>query len=155
MVADVPVVMIMKEPIIVGGNISVYDVAKLMVKENVPCVLVVYEKNRDKIGVAKDEDIVKKVIFKKIPLDKVKVEEIVSEDILKVPPDKTITEVLNLMKKTGKKEVFIVDEGKIIGMITIDEIINISPELLDTLKSLVDYLLKIIDEVLEEDKKIG
>ncbi|WP_456420082.1 CBS domain-containing protein [Methanocaldococcus infernus] len=153
MVADVPVVMIMKEPIIVGGNISVYDVAKLMVKENVPCVLVVYEKNRDKIGVAKDEDIVKKVIFKKIPLDKVKVEEIVSEDILKVPPDKTITEVLNLMKKTGKKEVFIVDEGKIIGMITIDEIINISPELLDTLKSLVDYLLKIIDEVLEEDKK--
>ncbi|WP_457612214.1 CBS domain-containing protein [Methanocaldococcus sp.] len=153
MVADIPVIMIMKEPIIVSGNIPVYEVAKLMVKQNTPCVLVVYEKgSREKIGVAKDEDIVRKVIVRKLPMDKVKIGEIVSEDILKVPPDKTITEILELMKKTGKREVFIVDKDEIVGVVTEEEIINISPELLNTLKDLIDYLLKIVDDVLKEEK---
>ncbi|XRO76133.1 cyclic nucleotide-binding/CBS domain-containing protein [Methanocaldococcus sp. 10A] len=151
MVGDIPVLLIMKKPIIVSGDVSVYDVAKLMVKENIPCVLVICGKpHRESIEVATDEDIIKKVLIKKLLPDKIKVEEISSDKLVTIPPDTTVDEALKIMSKYRTKELFIVDEGKIVGIITEDDITKVTPEIISTLKELVSYLLEIIDKVIDE-----
>ncbi|AIJ06204.1 inosine monophosphate dehydrogenase [Methanocaldococcus bathoardescens] len=153
MVGDVPVLLIMKKPIVVSGDVSVYDVAKIMIKENVPCVLVVCGKpNHESIEVATDEDMINKVLIKKLPPDKIKVEDIASDKLVTIPPDTTIDEALKIMNKYKTKELFIVDEGKIVGVITQDDITKVTPEIISTLKELVNYLLKIIDEVINENE---
>jgi CBS domain-containing protein len=152
MVGEIPVLLIMKKPIVVSGDVSVYDVAKLMVEQDVPCVLVVCERpNHESIGVATDKDIIKKVLTKKLSPDKVKVEDISSGKLVTIPPNTTIDEALEIMKKYKTNELFIVDEGKIIGVITQEDLIKITPEIISTLKELVNYLLQIIDEVTGEE----
>ena len=153
MVGNVPVLLIMREPIVVSGNVSVYDVAKLMVKENIPCVLVIRGKpNHERIEVATDEDMINKVLIKKLPPDKIKVEDIASDKLITISPDTTIDEALKIMNKYKTKELFILDEGKIVGVITQDDLIKVTPEIISTLKELVNYLLKIIDEVIGENE---
>ena len=152
MVGEIPVLLIMKKPIVVSGDVSVYDVAKLMVEQDVPCVLVVCERpNHESIGVATDKDIIRKVLTKKLSPDKVKVEDISSGKLVTIPPNTTIDEALEIMKKYKTNELFIVDEGKIIGVITQEDLIKITPEIISTLKELVNYLLQIIDEVTGEE----
>ncbi len=154
MVGEVPVLVLMKKPIIVGGNITVYDVSKLMIKENVHSVLVLAHKlDSEKIKVATDRDIINKVLIKKIPPDKIKVENISSDKLITISPNTTIDEALKIMSKYKTNELYIVDdEGKIIGMISEEDIINVTPEIISTLKELVDYLLKIINEEINEIK---
>ncbi|ACV25005.1 CBS domain-containing protein [Methanocaldococcus fervens] len=156
MPGNIPVLLIMREPIIVSGDISVYDVAKLMVKDDMPSVLVIRGKpNKERIGVATDEDLINKVLIKKLPPDKVKIEDIASDKLVIIPPDTPIDEALRIMRDRGVKELFIVDEkGEIIGVITENDIMKVTPEIIATLKELVDYLLKIIDEVTEDNKKL-
>ena len=55
------------------------------------------------------------------------------------------------MNKYKTNELFIVDEGKIIGVITQEDLIKITPDIISTLKELVNYLLQIIDEVTSEE----
>ena len=152
MVGEIPVLLIMKKPIVVSGDVSVWDVAKLMVEQDVPCVLVVCEKpNHENIGVATDKDIIRKVLTKKLSPDKVKIEDISSGKLVTIPPNTTIDEALEIMKKYKTNELFIVDEGKIIGVITQEDLIKITPDIISTLKELVNYLLQIIDEVTNEE----
>ncbi|AAB98439.1 inosine monophosphate dehydrogenase isolog [Methanocaldococcus jannaschii DSM 2661] len=152
MVGEIPVLLIMKKPIVVSGDVSVYDVAKLMVEQDVPCVLVVCERpNHESIEVATDKDIIKKVLIRKLPPDKVKVEDISSGKLVTIPPNTTIDEALEIMNKYKTNELFIVDDGKIVGVITEEDLIKIAPEIISTLKELVNYLLQIIDEVTSGD----
>ncbi|MEO2118022.1 MAG: CBS domain-containing protein [Methanocaldococcus sp.] len=152
MVGEIPVLLIMKKPIVVSGNVSVYDVAKLMIEQNISCVLVVCERpNHESIEVATDRDIIKKVLIKKLPPDKVKIEDISSRNLVTIPPNTTIDEALEFMNKYKTNELFIVDEGKIVGVITENDLIKITPEIISTLKELVNYLLQIINEVTSEE----
>ncbi|CAB3289916.1 Inosine monophosphate dehydrogenase [Methanocaldococcus lauensis] len=153
MIGDIPVLVLMKKPIVVGGNISVYDVAKLMVKENIHSVLVLTHKlNYEKIEVATDRDIINKVLIKKLHPGKIKVEDISSDKLITISSNTTIDEALKIMSKHKTNELYIVDEeGKIIGLISDEDIIHITPEIISTLRELVDYLLKIINEVTNEN----
>ncbi|ACX73586.1 putative signal transduction protein with CBS domains [Methanocaldococcus vulcanius M7] len=155
MVGEVPVLLIMKRPIVVSGDVSVYDVAKLMIEEEVPCVLVVCERSKNEIEVAREKDILKKVLIKKLSPDKVKIEDISSSKLITIPPETTIDEALKLMSKHKTRELFISDGGKIIGVITEEDLIKITPEIISTLKELVDYLIQVIDEVTSENSNEG
>ncbi|GEM_PF-1631100 len=152
MVGEIPVLLVMKKPIVVSGDVSVYDVAKLMIEQNISCVLVVCERtNHESIEVATDRDIIKKVLIKKLPPDKVKIEDISSRNLVTIPPNTTIDEALKIMNKYKTNELFIVEDGKIVGMITEEDLIKITPEIISTLKELVNYLLQIINEVTGEE----
>lgn len=153
MVGTVPAFVIMKEPIVVSGDITVYDLAKLLVDEKRCSVIVVSTKDKN-IKVARTDDILNKVLVKKLPPEAVKASEIASNNIVTVPPETSIEDVIKLMKDKKAKEIFVINEnGEIEGVITKDDIIDVTPELIATLKDLVEYLLSIINETLSEDSQ--
>ncbi|ENN95735.1 signal transduction protein [Methanocaldococcus villosus KIN24-T80] len=152
MVATIPVLVIMKKPVIVSGDVSIDKIAKIMIDENIPCVLVIKKDNS--IEKVDEEDIIKKVIIKKLSPEKVKTEDISSPKIIKVHKNTPVEEAMEIMSKNKVKELFVVDDdGKIIGMITEEDVVNVAPDIINTLESLINHLLEIVDEVLEEEKK--
>ncbi|MEM7815596.1 MAG: CBS domain-containing protein [Candidatus Aenigmatarchaeota archaeon] len=123
---------IMKTRVItVDPNVSVSDAARIMTNNRVGSLIVM--KKRRPVGIITDDDIVGVIAKGKNP-KLVKIEELmVKKRFITASPEETITEVTKKMIKNGIKRVPIVQNGKLLGIVSDKEILLVSPELLDIL----------------------
>lgn len=102
--------------------------ARLMKKYRIGSVLVMSGKKV--AGILSTRDIV----YKHVAIGKGKLaKDIMSTNLIKISPDKTIEEAARLMasKKIEKLPVF--DSDKLVGIITVNDILKVEPELFDIL----------------------
>jgi len=105
-------------------ELTAEKVARRFIEDATPFVLV---KLNGKNGVIYINDFIK---FIKPNFEKIKVREVMSDDLITVRRFDTIAKALSLMKKTGTDRVIVVDEnGKVIGVLTGKDVIDrvISP----------------------------
>ncbi|AIJ05288.1 signal transduction protein with CBS domains [Methanocaldococcus bathoardescens] len=152
MVTDVPVVVAMSEPLFIKSYISAYDAMKMMINKGKRyCILL--DKNNIPVGIVTITDIIKHILLEKVPPEDVEVYEIATKKIITISPDTSIEEALEIMKKYGVSKLPIVDKGKIVGIVTENELIELLPYIIEPLKELVDYLIDIINSELQESSK--
>jgi len=98
------------------------DAMKIMIENDIGSLLV--EKGSD-YGIITRKDIVNKVIAcGKNPME-VKVRDIMTESILTVSPDMSITETARLMAKTNVRRFPVVDDdGKLVGIVSNSDILR-------------------------------
>ncbi|ENN96603.1 putative signal transduction protein [Methanocaldococcus villosus KIN24-T80] len=150
MIDDVPVVIAMSEPVFVRDNTSIYNTLKEMLKKNKKYCIVI-NSNNDIVGVATFSDIIKAIILEKRDGEKTSIKDVADSKVITVKPTTSIKEVLELMEKEKISKLPVVDNNKIVGIITKEELVDILPYIIGPLKDLVEYLLKIIDEELKSD----
>jgi len=152
MVADVPVVVAMSEPLFIKCHISAYDAMKMMMNKGKRyCILL--DENNTPVGVVTVTDIIKYILLERVSPENVKVYEIATKKFITVSPETPIEEALKIMKKYGISKLPVVDKGKIIGIVTEDELVELLPHIIEPLKELVDYLIEIINSELQESNK--
>ncbi|MDK6028248.1 CBS domain-containing protein [Ignisphaera sp. 4213-co] len=118
-------------PICVRINATVYDAIKTMEKYNIASVIVVDE-NDIVFGVVTAKDIVIKTIAKGLDPKLVNITQILSKPVTVVDPDTPLKDVINLMIGTGHGHIPVVNKiGKVIGIVTIDDVLKYVPELLE------------------------
>lgn len=104
---------------------TVYDAIERMVNKRLRSLLVTpRSKNRDEYGVITARDIVFRVLSKGLDPAKVKISEIASKPLLCVDEDVDLVDVATLMEEHNIARVFVCDEKKIIGLVSLLDVMS-------------------------------
>ena len=116
-----------REPIIVKPDTSLLECAKKMVKKRVGSLLLINKKKL--VGFISQKDILWALIKKsKEDLATIKAIEISPKKIATIKPSFTIEEAIKKMKRLKFEKLPVIHNKKLIGVITIKDILNFHPE---------------------------
>jgi len=117
-----------RDPIIVKPDINLLECAKKMVRKRVGSLLLV--SNKKLVGFISEKDILWALIKKsREDLPKIKAIDISPKKIATIKPTAKIDEAISKMKKVKFKKLPVIQEGELVGIITIKDILNFSPEI--------------------------
>ena len=126
-----------RNPTMIGIEATVAKAAKVMCQEGVGSVIIL-ERNKP-IGIVTEEDINCKVVAKDLKPSKVHVNEIMSTPLITVSADKTAGDAAHMMVKHKVRRLPVVDEdNKVIGIVTVRDLLTVSTELNDLLADLIE-----------------
>lgn len=116
---------VMTSPVVtIDGNATVKEAAELMMKTGYRGLVVEKVDEEDAYGIVTVKDIVYKVIAKGLPLEKVKVLEIMTKPCITVPDYYDIKYAARLMAMANVVRLPVVSGGKLVGMITLRDLIK-------------------------------
>ena len=116
-----------RDPITTKPNSNLLDCAKKMVQKKVGSLLLVEKKRL--VGFISHRDVLWALIKKsKQDLSKIRAIDISPKKIAKISPTRTIEEAINKMKKLKFKKLPVIHEDKLVGLITVRDILNFNPE---------------------------
>ena len=96
------------------------EIAELMKQNHIGCVPIC---EKDKVvGLITDRDIIIRAVAEGLDCDNVKASEIMNTNIIKTTPDTEIDDALNVMKKNQIRRLPVIEDNKIIGMLSIGDI---------------------------------
>ena len=130
------------KPIIVSPNQDIQECAKKMMKHGVDS-LIIKEKDRP-VGIFTENDLIR-VVAENIDIKKTKIKDVMTKKLTTIGPEKDIFDALKLMLDKDIRRLPVVDSGKVVGFLTLKDILKIEPELFDLI---VDKL-----ELREEERK--
>jgi len=118
---------IMAKPVkTIDYNKTIKDAATLMKKYGKGSLIVV--KNRKPVGIITADDIVYKIAAKNIKPSSVKIKDMMSAPLITITPDSTCADAAKKMRRNNIKRLPVVDKGKLIGIVSIDDIAISVPE---------------------------
>ena len=110
---------------------NLIDCAKEMVKKRVGSLVV--KDGQKLVGVLTERDILWAMIKKpKAELENVKAQDIATKKIVAIKPSADVYEALQKMKKQKYRRLPVVFKGNVVGLLTINDILRIQPELFET-----------------------
>lgn len=117
------------KPVAVDPNCSIIDAAKIMHTHNVNSLVIT--KNKEAIGIVTDEDFVRKIIAKGSDFTKKKVSDLMQKKLITISPNHDIYNALTIMRDNNIRQLPVLDRKKMIGFLTMKDILKIEPELFD------------------------
>ncbi|UCG45663.1 MAG: CBS domain-containing protein [Candidatus Bathyarchaeota archaeon] len=114
--------------ITIGTDVTVKKAAKLMNEHEIGC-LVVVEKGKP-VGIVTERDLLKRVLAKSGKDKQRKVSQIMTKPLLSVSPSMEIEEAAKFMFDRKIKKLPIIKEGKLLGLLTLTDILRIQPQLI-------------------------
>ena len=109
-------------------NEPIEKAAQIMRNERIGSVVVTGERSIK--GIITTSDIVYKYVASKIGHT---VKDIMSTDLVTIEPSRTIEEAANLMVKNNIEKILVFDGGRIVGIITNNDILRVEPALYEIL----------------------
>ena len=101
---------------------SVLDAIKVLAQENVGAVLVMTGERL--AGILSERDYTRKVILKGRSSETTRVEEIMSANVICVSPRTKTRDCMALMTEKSIRHLPVLDEGRVIGMVSIRDIVS-------------------------------
>ena len=107
---------------------SLTDAVKLMNKHEIGCLIVM--KNGNPVGIVTERDLLKRVLAESEELKKVKVKEVMSKPLVTGKPDMEIEDAARLMFQRKIKKLPLVENRKLLGLVTLTDLLRIQPQLI-------------------------
>ena len=117
-------------------NKTVKDAAR-KIKESRRGFLVVV-KGRKPVGVLSDSDIIGKIVAENAKPSKIKVKDVMTKYFVSIGSGEDILTAVRKMKRGNVHRLPVIDNGKIVGVLSLTDVARTSPEMLD----LLEYRLK-------------
>ena len=118
-------------PITISTKKTLRDAARIMRDEHVGSLLVTEDKNI--VGIVTERDIVKKAVAELGNPSQKKVKEVMATDLVTTTPEEDIFEAIRIMRDYNFRHLPVKHGGKIIGLITMKDILKIEPDLYEIL----------------------
>ncbi|MDV3293259.1 MAG: CBS domain-containing protein [Nitrososphaerales archaeon] len=123
MVLDVPAGSIARrELVVIDGNRSVVEAAKLMVEKKRGSILV--SKDGEVVGILTERDILRKVVAKSLDPSSTKAKDVMTSPPVTIEQSKPLREAIDLMNRLGIRRMLVTDKGKIVGIFTLRDIVK-------------------------------
>ena len=114
---------VMKQPFVTEKDISLGEVAKIMSAKGIGSLI--YLSDGKIKGIITDTDLVRHFNSSS------KISGVMSKNVVTIKPDETLEYAARVMRKNGIKRLPVVDNNKLVGIITITDLIANSEELDD------------------------
>ncbi len=111
----------------VTSDATVLEAAQLMKKKKIGNVLIV--ENNQPVGILTESDILKKIVAEDKHARDVQTQAVMSTPIIVIDPYKTLEEAMKIMGRCNIRRLPVVENEKLIGIITQRDISRISPVL--------------------------
>ncbi len=122
---------IMSRPVVtVKQTATAEDVAKLMAKHDIGCVLVRGRKG-ETVGIVTERDIVQRIAAKNLLPAKVTVVESMSKPVITVQSKASVTEAAKLMNQRKVRRLAVMEDGELAGVLTMKDILEVTPAIID------------------------
>lgn len=105
-----------------NARATVFEAARAMKTNDVGCVVVVGAGGRV-VGVVTDRDIVLRVVGEKRDPQATSLGEVMSSTVATLPPDAEAAAALVVMSEHGIRRVPLVENGRVVGMVTLDDLL--------------------------------
>ena len=119
-------------PVIINKKASVLDATKEMKSERVGSIIIA--ENGKAIGILTESDILRKIVAEEKDAAKISVEEIMSSPPITIDINAPVEDAIRIMGKKNIRRLPVVEDGKLVGMITERDIMQASPMLIDIME---------------------
>ena len=129
-----------REVMLVEPEVSITEVASMMREYHVGTLVVVDREGSlsRPIGVITDRDLVIELLAQEVPVDAVTVKDVMNKDLVYVTEQETLLNTIELMRSRGVRRVVVVDDnGKLQGILSADDAIELIAEAMNNLSNLV------------------
>ncbi len=113
-----------QEIIKIRADATVKEAVEMMNKHGIGCLIAI--KNEKPIGIMTERDILKRVIPESKNPEKAQVSEVMSTPLIAGGPDMYVEDAARLMFKKNIKKLPIMENGKLVGLLTISDIARIA-----------------------------
>lgn len=110
---------IMHKVLVVEPDVSVHEIARLMSQNDTGSVLV---KNGTRMAILTETDILRKVVAQDLNPNEVKAKDIMTGSCFTINSDADLEDASDIFNKKNIRRLPIVKEGKIVGIITTQEV---------------------------------
>lgn len=116
------------KPVTISVTTSILDCAKIMMKRRVGSLLIVKEGRLE--GILTEKDLVY-FLAKGLDPQKIKAKEIMTKKIHNISPEEDLYDALIRMKREKVRRLPVLTKNKLVGMLTLNDILKIQPALFD------------------------
>lgn len=124
------------EVAIMDEDVSVKTAAEVMSQEGVSAIIVIVEGIAK--GIVTERDILKRIVAEDKNARKTKVREIMSSPLVTIEPSTDLEEAARLMFAKKVKNLPVTHENRLIGLINLQDICRLQPEILRLLRQTVE-----------------
>jgi len=123
-----------EEVVTVESDATVQEAVNLMNKHEIGCLIVVMG---DKpVGIITERDMLTRVLAKSKDPEKIKVSEVMSAPLIVGKPEMEVEDAVKLMFKTKIKKLPVVQNGRLLGLVTLTDLTRFQPQMIRILKKL-------------------
>ncbi len=125
-----------RDPITIDKSIKISDAAKKMVELDVGSLIVMDGHNP--IGILTERDMVKKIISKNVNPDSLSLTKVMTTPLITLNGDEDMQKAIDLMLKMHIRRVPIVEDQKLVGLVTDTDLVSVSVEMGNIFSELVN-----------------
>ena len=114
--------------VILEDSVSINEAARAMEENGVTSILVRDSENGTVTGIVTERDIIYRAVAKSLGMYKVKIKKIMSTPLITVDNNTPCIEAIKIMREKGLRRLPILDQGNIIGSITLMSLVGNVPE---------------------------
>lgn len=120
-----------EKPITISPDLTIQQCAEIMSERHVGAVII---KDKGKLsGIITEQDIVRRSVIKNDKPSVRKASEIMETDMHTIEPEKDIFDALIRMKELNIRHLPVVSNNKMVGLLTLKDVLKIEPQLFDLL----------------------
>ena len=125
-----------REVVTLDENISAKKAAQIMAQEGVSAIIVTVEGKAT--GILTERDILKRIVAEDKNSRKTKVKEIMSSPLVTIGPSTDLEEAAHLMFEKKIKNLPVVHENRLVGLISLQDICRLQPGVLRMLRQVME-----------------
>jgi CBS domain-containing protein len=127
------------EPLSVDPGLSVFDALTIMAKHDVGSVLVMSGKTM--LGIFTERDYARKVALQGRSSRATAVAELMSQEVLTIPPTRTVDECMAIMTEKRVRHLPVIENDSVIGIVSIGDVVKtLIAEQQHTISQLTNYI---------------
>ncbi|MBI1969838.1 CBS domain-containing protein [Candidatus Woesearchaeota archaeon] len=120
-----------EQPISIPSDTTLEECARIMAQHHVGALVV--KGGEGLTGIVTEQDIVRKAVATSLNTSEIAVEEIMERDIETIAPDMDVFDALVKMRDLNIRHLPVVDNNKMVGLLTLKDILKIQPQLFELL----------------------
>ena len=117
-----------RSPVTCSANISAKEAAIMMSEHDVGSLVVMDQ--QEPVGMLTEKDLVNKIVAKDLLPSKVKVEKVMTGPLITSSPGTTLQAAAERMSAMKLRRLPVLEDGKLVGILTENDMIRISPSLI-------------------------
>jgi Predicted signal-transduction protein containing cAMP-binding and CBS domains len=121
--------------ITVEAETTVRQAVDLMNKHEIGCLIVVDEEEKP-VGILTERDLLRRVLAKRKDPVRERVSQVMSKPLVTGTPHMDLEAATRLMFKKKIKKLPVVENGQLVGLVTLTDMVRVQPQIIEILKKL-------------------